>query len=92
MTLTTKLLSILLLAFALGACGQSGGKSFRQTFVYPIYPNLRPYKRGLDSGTRSFVSVGDPPALQIVRRKLESHSIAQQDANIVFAHLARWIR
>src|SRR3990170_4357683 len=46
---------------------------------------------GSDSGRlgrASAVAVGDPPARQIIGRKLDLYAIAEQDADVVAAHLA----
>ena len=41
------------------------------------------------TGSRSAVAVDDAPAREIVRRQLDLHAVARQDADVVPAHLAR---
>src|SRR5438128_6662453 len=40
---------------------------------------------------RSFVPVNDPTTIQVVRRKLDRHLVARQDADEIFAHLPRYV-
>src|SRR3712207_5267255 len=47
----------------------------------------------LDGGPRHLlVTVGDPPPVQIVRRKLDQNPVARQDADEVLPHLPRHMR
>ena len=43
-------------------------------------------------GRRLLVPVRDPPAVEVVGRKLDEHPVARQDADEVLAHLSRDVR